>query len=73
VRLLALTDPGILSGAHEQHRTIVEFVVTKQRRKADEALSRHLRYAPDLLEWVEKSHPDYFVLDEDVEESQAVR
>jgi DNA-binding GntR family transcriptional regulator len=73
VRLLALTDPGILSGAHKQHRAIVEFVVTKQRRKADDALSRHLRYAPDLLEWVEKSHPDYFVLDEDIEESQAVR
>jgi hypothetical protein len=47
--------------------------VTKQRRKADDALSRHLRYAPDLLEWVEKSHPDYFVLDEDIEGSQAVR
>lgn len=64
VRMLALTEPGILSGAYEDHRVLVSRVLGKERRKADETMARHLRIAPDLLELVERHHPDYFLHDD---------
>ncbi len=68
VRMLSLPDPEILDELHTQHREIVEHVTSKQRRKADEVLSRHLRIALDVLEPLEERHPDYFVVDEDDDE-----
>ena len=65
VRMLSLPDPEILQDLHAQHLAIVDNVTAKQRRKADEVLSRHLRLALDVLQPLEQRHPDYFVLDED--------
>ncbi|MGW5366427.1 GntR family transcriptional regulator [Actinopolymorpha pittospori] len=71
VRMLSLPDPAILHELHTQHQAIVDNVATRQRRKADEVLSRHLRLALDVLQPLEQRHPDYFVLDEDDELPEA--
>ncbi|MGH3491167.1 MAG: GntR family transcriptional regulator [Actinopolymorphaceae bacterium] len=74
VRMLSLPDPEILAELLTQHRAIVDFVTAKQRKKADEVLTQHLRIALDILEPLEEEYPDYFVLDEDeVEEAPAPR
>lgn len=65
VRMLTLPDPTLLHDLLCQHRDIVESVVAKDRRQADQILRRHLRLAVDLLETLEAEHPDYFLLDVD--------
>jgi DNA-binding GntR family transcriptional regulator len=67
VRMLTLPDPGILAELHEQHRQIVDAVVAKKRRQAQDVLRRHLRLALDVLEPLERQFPDYFIADEDEE------
>jgi GntR family transcriptional regulator, rspAB operon transcriptional repressor len=67
VRMLSLPDPAILNELRTQHQEIVDHVVARQRRKADDVLSRHLRIALDVLEPLEQRHPDYFVLDDELE------
>lgn len=65
VRMLTLPDPALLRELHGQHREIVESVISKDRRQADQVLKQHLRLAVELLEALEDEHPDYFLLDED--------
>jgi GntR family transcriptional regulator, rspAB operon transcriptional repressor len=71
VRMLSLPDPTILDELLTQHRAIVDYVTSKQRKKADEVLSHHLRIALDILEPLEAEHPDYFVLDDEDEAGAA--
>lgn len=65
LRMLSLPDRDILDALHAQHTELVELVVSKQRRKADDVLSRHLRVALEVLEPLEQRHPDYFLLDDE--------
>lgn len=70
VRLLSLPDPDILNELLVQHRTIVDHVVAKRRRDADQLLARHLRIALDVLEPLEERYPDYFLLEADDAEAE---
>lgn len=65
LRLLSLPDREILEELHTQHTELVDMVVAKQRRKADAVLTRHLRVALGVLEPLERTYPDYFLLDDD--------
>lgn len=65
VRMLSLPDPNILEELLIEHRGILDGVVGKQRRQADQLLTQHLRLALDILGPLEEEHPDYFLLDEE--------
>lgn len=66
VRMLSLPNPDHLRALRAQHNAIVDHVSAKKRRDADNVLKEHLHLVIDVLESLEREHPDYFVDDDDV-------
>ncbi|HEY8455659.1 MAG TPA: GntR family transcriptional regulator [Actinopolymorphaceae bacterium] len=73
VRMLTLPDPAILGELLNQHRQIVDHVVAKQKRQADQVLRQHLRIALDVLQPLEQRYPDYFRLEDGEETPERTR
>ncbi|MQA25829.1 MAG: FCD domain-containing protein [Micromonosporaceae bacterium] len=66
VRRLSLPEPQVLEQLIIQHTAIVDHVLRKDHRAADEVLTRHLRLVIELLGPLGRRHPDYFLHDEDL-------
>lgn len=64
VRMLTLPDPHRLRVLHAHHHAIVEHVIAKRERQADELLRDHLHLVVDMLEDFHRKHPDYFIEDD---------
>jgi GntR family transcriptional regulator, rspAB operon transcriptional repressor len=64
VRILTLPDPEHLRALRAQHAAIVDSVIAKDRKAADAMLKDHLHLVIDVLEGLERKHPDYFVEDD---------
>lgn len=64
VRMLTLPDPKYLRELHGQHHDIVEHVLAKRTRQADQLLQKHLHLVIDWLEELEQQYPDYFIDDD---------
>jgi DNA-binding GntR family transcriptional regulator len=64
VRMLDLPDPTRLRALHAHHHAIVDHVINKRERQADQLLRDHLSLVVDMLEDFHRGHPEYFIEDE---------